>query len=1002
MMRQRFLWIVGSALLALTPSLSAQTTTGTVRGYVKDQNGSAVADAEVTARNVDNGITRAGTSHTDGSYILPGLAPGNYDLSVRKIGFTPQHRPVTVQIGATALLDFTLQAGAVELQAVTVEAAPTVELRTSEVAVNITPQQMQQLPTPSRNFLDLAGLAPGVVATEDRVDATNRSFRGGGMGANSSNVYVDGASLKNDLTQGGVAGQDNSRGNPFPRSAIQEYRVISQNFKAEYQKAASAVITATTKTGGNRWSGNVLVGYQNKDLLALDTFSLADKHVADSISRAKGTPSTFKVPDYSRVLTSISAGGPLLRDRLFFFGAYEGNYQNRAARVAFAPVTGFAALDTVQLTQYNGNFGSPFREHLVFGKLTYPIDGHSTAELSFNTRHETDVKGFGTETAFESATNYHQDVTIGQLRYNRSSGAWLNEAKIDYSRFRRDPTPNTSGIPSRQYHYGTQNPRIGSDISIQDFLQKRIGLRDDITYSGYQKHTFKGGASFDFVKYDVRKLNNEAPLFEYADFVDTNCWCRSNAGEAFAFRSPFMMTYSSGAGLVSVPNNELGAYLQDDWSPTTRLTLNLGVRWDFESNMINTNYKTPQNVVDTVTKYNDSMPTHLDLSRYISTGSNRSPFYGAFQPRLGASYALDEENKTTIFGGWGIYYDRSLFDFSVDEIQKIARPTYHVRFADPDSAPHPGQVAWNNSYLTADTSVISTLARTSGLPEAFLIDNKSKPPKSTQWTLGVRRVLGSLVASLTYQGQRGTDIFVWNWQNFTTDDTGHCCKSFNISAHGFQNIIYSTNDAKTWYDGVSVQLDRPYRRTPGGIGWGGGVIYTYAKRSLAGGDALADITTSGAFAFPDAKSIKKHSANDGTDERHRVVLNWITDIPQAFGIQFSGLVTLGSGAVLDIGCPSRFCGPATYINGGFTPPKYSFLGIFGKWAYRRVDFRFRKDFPQFGGTSLGATLDVFNVFNYMNYGCYNTGFGTPNPNLGKASCVVSDPRRAQLGVEYNF
>src|SRR5574341_347981 len=473
MCRHRFLWLVCIGLLSLPLSLNAQTTTGTVRGYIKDQNGAPVA-AEVQARQTETGVVRSATAHSDGSYILPGLTPGNYELTVRQIGFGPQRRPVVVQIGATLLADFTLQAGALELQAVTVEAAPTVELRTSEVAVNITPQQMQQLPSPSRNFLDLAGLAPGVIATEDRVDATTRTFRGGGMGSNSSNVYVDGASLKNDLTAGGVAGQDNSRGNPFPRSAIQEYRVISQNFKAEYQKAAGAIITATTRSGGNQWTGNVLLGYQNKELLALDTFQIADKNA---------NPTTFKTPDYSRVLTSVSAGGPLMRDRLFFFGSYEGNYQNRAARVAIAPPTGFTALDTVNLASYNGNFGSPFREHLIFGKLTYPIDQHSTAELSLNTDRKTDIKGFGTETSLESATNYRQYVTIGQLRYNRFWGSWLNEAKIDYSRFRRNPSPNTSGIPSRQYHYGSQNPRIGTDISTQDFIQKRLGLRDDLTRS---------------------------------------------------------------------------------------------------------------------------------------------------------------------------------------------------------------------------------------------------------------------------------------------------------------------------------------------------------------------------------------------------------------------------------------------------------------------------------------------------------------------------------------
>jgi len=361
-MNLRQVFLVGVAALAFTGPARAQTTTGTIRGYVKDQNGTPISGADIQAQNTGTGVQRAAQSRADGSYILAGLVPATYELSVRHIGSSPQRRTVVVPIGATLLIDFGLQAGAVELAAVTVTGAAGVELRTSEVAVNITPQQMQQLPTASRNFLDLASLAPGVVATEDRVDANTRTFRSGGMGANSSNVFVDGSSLKNDLTTGGVTGQDNSRGNPFPRSAIQEFRVISQNFKAEYQKASGAIITATTRSGTNQWTGSALFGYQDKSLLALDTFSLKDKHRADSIARATSTPSTFKVPDYSRVLTALSGGGPLIRDRLFIFGSYEGNYQNRASRVAIQTPTGYAALDTANLTRYNGNFQSPFRQ----------------------------------------------------------------------------------------------------------------------------------------------------------------------------------------------------------------------------------------------------------------------------------------------------------------------------------------------------------------------------------------------------------------------------------------------------------------------------------------------------------------------------------------------------------------------------------------------------------------------------------------------------------------
>src|SRR5439155_24018540 len=183
---------------------------------------------------------------------------------------------------------------------------------------------------------------------------------------------------------------------------------------------------------------------------------------------------------------------------------------------------------------------------------------------------------------------------------------------------------------------------------------------------------------------------------------------------------------ATGARVVNTKNTQVGAYIQDEWTSTPRLTVNLGIRWDFESDMINTHYVTPQSVVDTLTRYNASLPTPLDLSRYISTGSNRKPFYGAIQPRLGFSYALDQDNKTTVFGGWGIYYDRSIFDFSVDEIQKIAHPTYIIQFAHPDSTPKAGHVAFNPSYLTSDTTVLNALVHSVGEPDAFLLDNKMK------------------------------------------------------------------------------------------------------------------------------------------------------------------------------------------------------------------------------------------------------------------------------------
>src|SRR4029079_435230 len=176
---------------------------------------------------------------------------------------------------------------------------------------------INKLPTSSRNFLELAALAPGVTVSEDRINGTNfRTIQAGGQTANSVNLFVDGTSFKNDLTGGGVAGQDASRGNPFPQGAIQEYRVISQNFKAEYQKASSAIITATTKSGTNEWKGTALVGFQNASMVQLDSIQSRDKPIADSTGRANTTPSTFKKPPYDRTLTALSIGGPIIKDKL--------------------------------------------------------------------------------------------------------------------------------------------------------------------------------------------------------------------------------------------------------------------------------------------------------------------------------------------------------------------------------------------------------------------------------------------------------------------------------------------------------------------------------------------------------------------------------------------------------------------------------------------------------------------------------------------------------------
>jgi outer membrane receptor protein involved in Fe transport len=973
MFRHRLLWLVGITLLSLPLSLNAQTTTGTVQGYIRDEQGAPVSEAQIIARDIRNGQQTTATSQRNGFYILAGLTPSTYDITVRRIGSAPQGRRLDVQIGQSLSLDFRLVQSAVQLTEIQVVTTPAVEMRTSEVATNVTQQQINNLPSSSRNFLDLASLAPGTSIENDRLNGTARRLTAGAQSADQINVFIDGASYKNDLIHGGVVGQDRSRGNPFPRNAIQEFRVLTQNYKAEYQKSSSAVLTATTRSGGNEWTGNAFFSLQNKNFVALDSVQRFDKRIADSIAAANGTPSTFREPEYNRNLVGLSVGGPVSRDKLFFFGSYEGNYQTRANRVSIIPPAGFPALDTIDFASRNGLVDSPFRETLLFGKLNYVAGRNSSLELSYNGRYEHDTRDFGGLRPFESGVRFNNNVSTGLLKFKNTGGLWLNESMFNFQRARDNPSPVPGTEPiSRLYAFGCC-ALLGPDVTVQDFTQQRIGVRHDISYAGLQwggQHVLKGGVSLDFLNYKVLKQNDVVPRFIY----ELNAQGSPTAPDSFQI--PDRVEFRVGTANFLTDNQQFGIYAQDDWSVTQRLTLNLGLRWDYETHMINYDYSTPQPIIDTLTKYADSMFIPIDPSRYFTNGLQRSRFKGAIQPRLGFSYALDEAATTTVYGGFGIFYDRTLFDQAIEEKFAQQAPRVTIRFRFPGDTTS-NRADWSNSYLSGRAALDSLrIANPASVrPEVKLIPNDLRPPRSNQFSLGVRRLFGTIMVDAAYTGIRSTNVFTFYWanQNFVCPERTFgipgCFVNRNIPGYGV--VLLGTNAGKTWYNALQVKVDRSYRPGPaGGIGWGAGLAYTYAKREKQGfGDD---------FSFANAVDYPRQVQND---ERHRAVINWIMDMPFAYGVQFSGLLTLGSGLRYDLG--DRFGGPGfAYRPGALDAP-----------MYKNLDLRLRKDFPAARGARLAVTADLFNAFNWSSYS-YN--------NNSTINSQILDPRRFQIGAELGF
>ncbi len=401
--------LLALAIAWMAVPAAAQTTTGTLRGVVRDDSGAALPGVTVEAVNAESGMTRSAVTGPDGFYNIS-VPPGTYAVKASLEGLGVDTKNVVVLLGQTQGLDFLLSVRTTQDVTVTA-AAPVIETRQSEISTNVTEEQLRVLPQDNRNFLNFANLAPGV---RTATDENNKEIQGGAVPGFNTNVFIDGSSYKNDILNGGVVGQDSSRGNPFPQNAVQEFRVVTQNFKAEYEKSSSTIITAVTKSGGNTLHGDGFADYQDKGLVATNECDLMR-------NRCSGDPNPdFEKPDYSRWQAGVSIGGPIMQDKLHFFGSWEYNNQNRNV-----VVTPGAQIDQVpeptrtELLSLTGIVGSPFNSNLAFGKINWQASSSDVVDFTGFYRHENEVKDTGGERAFEAGT----DII---------NGVWNVQAKNSY------------------------------------------------------------------------------------------------------------------------------------------------------------------------------------------------------------------------------------------------------------------------------------------------------------------------------------------------------------------------------------------------------------------------------------------------------------------------------------------------------------------------------------------------------------------------------------------
>jgi hypothetical protein len=843
-----------------------------------------------------------------------------------------------VVIGRTATLNFFLVASPTFAERVDVVGSTRLaETRTSEIATVVTQEQVRLLPQDQRNFLNFAGLAPGVHVANDEL---KKQVTAGGLDATQINVFIDGVSFKNDILEGGVIGQDSSRGSPFPQSAVQEFAVLTQNYKAEHEKASSAVITAATRSGTNQWAGDVFLFYQDKHLVAQDRFV-----------KQRDLPK----PAYERWQPGASLGGPIVRDKLLVFGAYEENRQDRDSQVTLGGTPIPAALG---LTRVEGIFPSRFRERLGFTKLTYQPTRGQALDVSYSVRNEDDVRDFGAQVSFEAASDLDNRVDSILGRWQLPGNAYLNELTFTHQRSNWRQHPLNPSLVGIDYEGSI---RVGGRDSTQEFTQSRFSVRDDYTRHAQWRgaHLVKTGAVFSALGYDVSKQLFGNPLFRV----------RSSTGFAF----PSEASYGVGNPDLSATNNQFGFFVQDDWTATPRLTVNAGLRWDYESDMLNNEFVTPSAVRAATTSF-------VDANRYFTNGDARPPFYDAWQPRVGASFDLTGTGNHVLFSGFGRYYDRIFYNAGLDERYRLQYETRIFRFS-AAGGPDPNgfdTIAWDSAYLSK-AGLDSLIARgVAPAPEIYLLANDTKPPVSDQFTGGIRSSVRGILVTASYAGVRARNGLTYEFANRRPDGT--CC----LPIPGYSNILIARDVKKTWNDALFVTADRPFRDK-----WGFSLAYTLAQAQTIGGDLFS-------FDYPRVEDYPRHPTRD--DERHRIVATGIVQLPSDFIL--SSVVTLSSGfgfTLLDESRGSAIGQKRVLLFAG-RPDK--------TLANRSADLRVEKMFGLGGRRRASVAAEAFNVFNASNEACYEGFIPTlpvVNPELGKARCVVDNStRRFQFAVRYSF
>ena len=1014
---QRWLTLaaMGCLLILSCASMWGQATaSASLQGTITDKSQAVITKAEVTLTSKETGAVRTAKANDIGEYRFDVLPAGMYTIKVKAAGFSAaEAKDVEVLVGRTATQNFTLVPGGASETVEVTATAPLVDQTKTDVSTNITPEQVTELPLIGRDIADLAYLSPGVKAA-DSYDPTKNRY---------SILSVNGQGGRNvNVTVNGIDNKDNTVGGPvmqLPAEAVQEFAISTQRFSAVNGRSEGAAINVITKSGSNAFHGSAFGFFRAQGLNA-------DQKLPDPANNTTVSSN----PPYSRQWFGGSVGGPLKKDKLFVFFAFERQREHTSlsetptALTQLNLVTGLGA-------QVASVVPTPFFENRVNGKLDYTINSKHSAYLSVSTQ---------ANNSLNDQSNGTFDLTEGNFTVNHMqlanlslasslSPTLVNQLTIGFSYWNNliDSTIRKPLITFPDAQFGTN-----TNVPQQSF-QTKFQFKDDVT-KNIGRHTFKTG--FDYIwnpkmggffefnptlEIDFKK-NLSCILGVAPNATTPGC---GPAAFPAGFATPGLVTGMSIANgdpsfVLPGGTKQFGLYFQDDWKLMKRLTVNLGLRYDRDFNMITGVDATQSRTYQELLALAPTNAIAARLTRKLAKDDTKD-----FSPRVGFAYDMKGNGNHLIRGGFGLYYGNTFQNIPLFMQQQANNTIFQTLFALSGTDLVPGTAIPLNAWRFGVDPLPTIAAPSHNLAVGAtgrIMDPDYRSPVTEEfnggysWSISPKSVIEvEYVHVLSLHENKTINVDAKVPINPANVALGFIRPMDAAFIAAGQPRLGSVRDemaiGRSRYDGLNFSYrQRAFHKVDLSIN------YTLAR-------AVGYDEDGGSFRYYPRDPNRPFAPEDFgpafNDERHHITVSGIWRMP--WGMEFAPIVQIGSarpyneisgsnqlgmgggsaaGALLAPGCTLQ----------GYYNKSCGLNPIFNKRgnAYFNVDTRLAKNLKLGEHRNLQLAFQAFNLFNHANYGnnfdnvVDSTTFGKAIGFINPTSSVAARAFVGEFGARFTF